>query len=76
MHNQKSKRRKRRRTLLVEDEADTCLTYQIVLEDTGFECIPYIDSVKAMQEFRPYYYDLILLDIKMPVLKDLSFVKR
>jgi hypothetical protein len=42
--------------------------YQIVLEDAGFECTPYTDSVKALQEFKPYFYDLILPDIKMPVL--------
>jgi CheY-like chemotaxis protein len=28
----------------------------------------HIDSVKALQEFKPYFYDLILPDIKMPVL--------
>jgi hypothetical protein len=47
--------------LLVEDEPDVCMVYQIVLEDAGFECISYTDSVKALQEFRPNYYDLIYL---------------
>jgi PleD family two-component response regulator len=45
MHNQKSRARKR--LLLVDDEPDTCLCYQIVLEDAGFECHSYTDSVKA-----------------------------
>jgi CheY-like chemotaxis protein len=45
-HNKKRKKR----ILLVDDEPDTCLFYQIVLEDVGFECIPYTDSVKALQE--------------------------
>jgi CheY-like chemotaxis protein len=61
-------RKRRRRILLVDDEPDLCMVYQIVLQDASFECISYTDSVKALQEFRPYYYDLILLDIKMPVL--------
>jgi DNA-binding response OmpR family regulator len=52
------------------------MVYQIVLEDAGFECIPYTDSVKALQEFRPYYYDLILLDIKMPVLDGFELCKK
>jgi CheY-like chemotaxis protein len=59
---------KRNRILLVDDEPDLCMVYQIVLQDAGYECIPYTDSVKALQEYRPNYYDLILLDIKMPVL--------
>jgi CheY-like chemotaxis protein len=59
----------RKRILLVDDEPDTCMVYQIILEDAGFECLSYTDSVKALQEFRPNYHDLILLDIRMPVLK-------
>ena len=60
---------RRKRILLVDDEPDICMVYQIVLEDTSrYECESYTDSVKALQEFRPDYYDLILLDIKMPVL--------
>jgi PleD family two-component response regulator len=46
VHSQK----KRRRILLVDDEPDICMVYQIVLQDAGYECIPYTDSVKAMQE--------------------------
>jgi DNA-binding response OmpR family regulator len=65
-----------RRILLVDDEPDLCMVYQIVLEDAGFECIPYTDSVKALQEFRPYYYDLILLDIKMPILNGFELCKK
>jgi DNA-binding response OmpR family regulator len=52
------------------------MVYQIVLEDAGFECISYTDSVKALQEFRPNYYDLILLDIKMPVLGGFELCKK
>ena len=52
------------------------LLYQLVLEDAGFECIPYTDSVKALKEFRPYYYDLILLDIKMPILNGFELRKK
>jgi DNA-binding response OmpR family regulator len=52
------------------------MVYQIVLEDAGFECISYTDSVKALQEFKPYFYDLILLDIKMPVLNGFELCKK
>jgi|ERR687887_1976401 CheY-like chemotaxis protein len=66
----------RERILLVEGDPDICTVYQMVLEDAGFECFPYSDSVKALKEFRPNYYDLILLDIKMPVLNGFEFYKR
>jgi DNA-binding response OmpR family regulator len=52
------------------------MVYQIVLQDAGFECISYTDSVKALQEFRPNYYDLILLDIRMPVLDGFELCKK
>jgi DNA-binding response OmpR family regulator len=74
LHEQKTKSNKR--ILLVDDEPDICMVYQVVLEDAGYECIPYTDSVKALQEFRPYYYDLILLDIRMPVLNGFELCKK
>jgi DNA-binding response OmpR family regulator len=52
------------------------MVYRIVLEDAGFECISYTDSVKALQEFKPYFYDLILLDIKMPILNGFELCKK
>jgi CheY-like chemotaxis protein len=74
MHNQKSKARKR--ILVVDDEHDTCLCYQIVLEDAGFECHSYTDSIKALQEFRPLYYNLVILDIKMPILNGFALCEK
>jgi DNA-binding response OmpR family regulator len=74
LHNQI--RSRKRRILLVDDEPDTCMLYQIVLQDAGFECISYTDSVRALQEFRPNYYHLLLLDIKMPVLNGFELCKK
>lgn len=59
---------KHRNILLVDDESDICLLYQMVLNDAGYKCDSYTDPVKAIQEFRASYYDLVLLDIKMPKL--------
>jgi CheY-like chemotaxis protein len=65
-----------KRILLVDDEPDHCMVYQIVLGDTGYECISYTDSVKALQEFRPNYYDLVILDIRMPKLDGFALCKK
>jgi CheY-like chemotaxis protein len=72
----RNSRNKKKRILLVDDEPDICIVYQIVLQDAGYECISYTDSVKALQEFRPNYYDLILLDIKMPILNGFELCKK
>src|ERR671930_2155746 len=67
---------RKKRVLLVDDEPDICMVYQMVLEDAGYECIPYTDPIKALKEFRIDYYDLILLDIKMPVLDGFELCKK
>jgi CheY-like chemotaxis protein len=69
-------KKNKKRLLLVDDEPDTCLSYQIVLQSAGYECKSYTNSVKAMQEFKPNYYDLVILDIKMPVLNGFELCKR
>jgi DNA-binding response OmpR family regulator len=52
------------------------MLYQMVLNDAGFECSSYTDSVKALLEFKLYFYDLILLDIKMPVINGFELCKK
>jgi CheY-like chemotaxis protein len=65
-----------KRILVVDDEPDICMVYQMVLEDAGYQCISYTDPVKALQQFRPNYYHLIILDIKMPILNGFEFCKK
>jgi CheY-like chemotaxis protein len=72
LHRQKGSKR----ILIVDDEHDSCLVYQIVLEDSGYECTSYNDSVKALQEFRPNYYNLVILDIKMPKLDGFALCEK
>jgi CheY-like chemotaxis protein len=52
------------------------MVYKMVLEDAGYECASYTDPSKVLEEFTPNYYDLILLDIKMPILNGFELVKR
>jgi CheY-like chemotaxis protein len=61
-----SRRRSRKRIFLVDDEPDITMTISMVLESKGFEVQSYNDPMLALSSFRPHYYDLIILDVKMP----------
>lgn len=56
------------RILIVDDEPDLNLCYRLTLEYAGFKVDAYVDSSEALSNFRPGFYDLIILDIKMPVM--------
>jgi DNA-binding response OmpR family regulator len=74
MDNQKSTRTKR--TLLVDDEPDICMVYQIVLEHAGYQCTSYTDPIIALKGFRPNCYNLVMLDIKMPILDGFALCEK
>jgi DNA-binding response OmpR family regulator len=61
--NEKSERN---RILVVDDEADLTLFYRMSLEYHGFEVESFNDPNQALSNFKPNYYDLAILDIKMP----------
>src|SRR5688572_31556519 len=52
--------------LLVDDELDVIYTIKNVLEDNGFQIDSYNDPITALNSYRSNFYDLIILDIKMP----------
>jgi DNA-binding response OmpR family regulator len=56
----------KRSILLVDDEYDHNSIFTISLQDAGFEVDAYNDPKLALSAFRPDYYDLLILDIKMP----------
>ena len=55
-----------RRILLVDDEPDITLSFNIVLEDNGFAVDAFNDPLLALSSFRQGIYAMALLDIKMP----------
>ena len=54
------------RILLVDDEPDLTTIFSIGLEDNGFKVDVFNDPLLALSEFEKGWYDLILLDYKMP----------
>ena len=52
--------------LLVDDELDVIYTIKNVLEDNGFQIDSYNDPITALNSYKSNFYDLVILDIKMP----------
>lgn len=55
-----------KRIFLVDDDYDHTITFKMGLEYAGFEVDVYNDSTIALSKFKPDYYDLLLIDVKMP----------
>jgi DNA-binding response OmpR family regulator len=48
---------------------------KIVLEKAGFLVEDYYNPILAIDEFKPNYYDLIILDIQMPHINGLQLCR-
>jgi CheY-like chemotaxis protein len=63
-----------KRILIVDDDADLTLTFKKVIEDSNndvdvnrrIEVYTYNNPVIALSDFKPNFYDLLLVDINMP----------
>ena len=60
---------------MVNDEADINTTVRKVLEDKGFKVDSYEDPRLALENFKPYYYDLVIIDSKMPQMSGSAFYR-
>jgi two-component system, OmpR family, response regulator ChvI len=66
---QKKEEGVKKRILIVDDEVDITLSFSLALEDSGlFEVETSNDPLVALSNYRPNYYDLLLLDIRMPAM--------
>jgi CheY-like chemotaxis protein len=63
-----------KRILIVDDDVDVTTTFKLVIEDSNdnidvnkrIEVYISNDPVLALSEFKPNFYDLLLVDINMP----------
>jgi CheY-like chemotaxis protein len=56
----------KRKLLVVDDEKDATLIFYTILQNSGFVVVFFNDPFLALEHFRPGYYDLLILDIRMP----------
>ena len=64
--NQQQPHQGQKRILAVDDEPDITMFCSFALEYYGFKVDTFNDSEEALSNFKPHYYDLVILDIKMP----------
>ena len=62
----------KKKILIIDDEYDLTITYKIGLEPAGFTVDTYNDPIEALSRFIPDYYDLLLIDIRMPEMNGLE----
>jgi two-component SAPR family response regulator len=65
-----------KRILVVDDEPDINSLFKMILEEnSGFMVHSFTDPLLALKNFKPNFYDLILVDIKMPEMDGLDFYR-
>jgi DNA-binding response OmpR family regulator len=57
---------RKKKILLVEHEQDLSVVFNMVLEEGGYEVDCFTEPVLALKNFKAGFYDLVILDIKMP----------
>ena len=64
-----------KRILIVDDESDVNITVATVLTKYGFKVDSYEYPLVALDNFKRRFYDLVILDIKMPKMNGFSFYR-
>ena len=57
-----------KKILLVDDEPDVTYTIKKIVEDNGYKVDSFNDPILALNSYKSNFYDLVILDIKMPTM--------
>jgi DNA-binding response OmpR family regulator len=57
-----------KKILLVDDEPDVTYTIKKIIEDNGYNVDSFNDPILALNSYKVDFYDLVILDIKMPTM--------
>ena len=71
--NQQPPHQGQKRILIVDDEPDLTRLSSLTLEYHKFTVDTFNDSKEALSNFKANYYDLVILDIKMPKMMVLNY---
>ena len=64
-----------KRILIVDDEADINTALREIFESNGFTVDSFENPRHALENFKPHFYDLLILDIKMPGMSGFSYYR-
>jgi DNA-binding response OmpR family regulator len=62
--------------LIVDDDPDMTSIFSLGLRDEGFEVYTYNDPLEVLSQFRPNFYDLLLVDISMPKMNGIDLSRQ
>jgi DNA-binding response OmpR family regulator len=62
--------------LIVDDDPDMTSVFGLGLQDEGFEVYTFNDPLVALSQFRPNFYDLLLVDINMSKMNGIDLSRR
>jgi DNA-binding NtrC family response regulator len=65
-----------KRILFIDDEEGMCRMVEAVLSDAGYKVTSYTKSEEAIRAYKPGKYDLVVTDVKMPVMDGLEVLSR
>ena len=63
------------RILIVDDEPDITLSFKLSLEKYGFHVDFYNNPITALSSYKPGLYELLLVDIRMPLMNGFELYK-
>ncbi len=61
--------------LVVEDESNLNEAYQVILANSGFDILTAFDGQEALDILADNSVDLILLDLRMPIMDGIGFLQ-
>ena len=71
------KRRMKKKVMTVDDEPDVTYCLKACLEETGLVQVDgYVDPFLALAKFKPSTFDLVILDIRMPVMNGFQLYQK
>ena len=65
-----------KRVMVIDNEEGLCRMMEAVLLDNGYRTKSYLRSFEAVEEFEAGQWDLVVTDIKMPVMDGLEVLQR